>query len=65
MSLKKTYVRDGNRKIIANITSGFSDVPRLCVTLTIRSLVKSTTDSQPHKMLTAILSASALPMRDC
>ena len=25
MSLKKTYVRDGNRKIIANITSGFSD----------------------------------------
>ncbi len=25
MSLTKTYVRDGNRKIIASITSGFSD----------------------------------------
>jgi hypothetical protein len=25
MSLTKTYVRDGNRKIIASVTSGFSD----------------------------------------
>ena len=25
MSLIKTYVRDGNRRIIASITSGFSD----------------------------------------
>ena len=25
MSLTKTYVRSGNRKIIASITSGFSD----------------------------------------
>lgn len=25
MSLSKTYVRDGNRRIIGSITSGFSD----------------------------------------
>jgi len=25
MSLTKTYVRDGNRKIIGSVTSGFSD----------------------------------------
>jgi len=25
MPLTKTYVRDGNRKIIASVTSGFSD----------------------------------------
>jgi len=25
MSLNKTYVRDGNRRIIASVTSGFSD----------------------------------------
>jgi len=25
MSLSKSYVRDGNRKIIASVTSGFSD----------------------------------------
>ena len=25
MSLSKTYVRDGNRKVIASVTAGFSD----------------------------------------
>jgi len=50
MPLTKTYVRNGNRTIIASITSGFSNNTEIVRESTTTSLARSTTTLATHGM---------------